>query len=793
MKAMGFDTINRGLVRLSNQLTEIAETLTYDFAGINNKRCAEIIDDYVIDFRYASRINFFEMFVPTPKLAKGDDIEIDLAEIGRVTAGFRESRDAIEESVAGMDDGVHAMDWDSKDATLTLIQYNLTVRGPYSTIQHVADSMDDYIRMLENVEDYFIQARDEAVGTFDTLIVIDPEKLLLVAAWLRRIITEAGSLKSAAFKLKIETDKVIPDTISLAAVPPALSPEESNRLFYILRIDLEQLSDVARKLQNTANSFMEADLKAAMEIEGFWSDCNNGRRMGKDLSARQEDTALLSEEVLSAMKQFPEFNSYEIDHGNVSYKYFNIYAAGRFEYRFDKILDSIRDARDGTLSPLHAEELEMVFDTMSVDDIDDLVAWSESYHISIDGVEKVGKLQSVKNEWNKFGKDISYQNFFNALGESIRISWTRDYVNTKDASHADAELIDGLLNTLQETLVIFGGIADFNLAIGIGAFSRAPGISKLIPQSVKDWGEDHQHRGIVAMAEFASLGTPDDWQELALFLLFPAAYQVAGRVEADARGEEFNQVPDILERIGGGIKEQVVQMYAEKGYFNGTMYAIGNILPLVFTTKGAGSVSRSGKVADDVVAGVRVGAGLSDDAVGAAKLVFAREMLEDLVAYKNAPVMATPGVPGTHRMPWDEFRELRKAERIAATSDDIAGSHLSEPRIFKRGSREFTLEQGNSKSGWQHIFERHIDKDNPIFSKSGRDYFDNWSESQICDALAQTIKHGDEKVFYGQSVFDYRYKGIDGQYQWLRATVWPDGRVQSFHPLSGSPPPIRRK
>ena len=113
---------------------------------------------------------------------------------------------------------------------------------------------------------------------------------------------------------------------------------------------------------------------------------------------------------------------------------------------------------------------------------------------------------------------------------------------------------------------------------------------------------------------------------------------------------------------------------------------------------------------------------------------------------------------------------------------------LTAPVSFNRGGRNFSLEQGDSSGGWTHIYERHIDRNNPLFSQSGRDFFPaSWTEEDILDALSKTLKHGKETSYHGLPVFLYRYRGPDGTYSWYRATVDNNGVVKTFHPLSGTP------
>ena len=53
------------------------------------------------------------------------------------------------------------------------------------------------------------------------------------------------------------------------------------------------------------------------------------------------------------------------------------------------------------------------------------------------------------------------------------------------------------------------------------------------------------------------------------------------------------------------------------------------------------------------------------ESAGLTKLRALKELLEDVRDYRNVPAMETPGVPGGVRLSFEEFREVRAAEREA--------------------------------------------------------------------------------------------------------------------------------
>ena len=114
--------------------------------------------------------------------------------------------------------------------------------------------------------------------------------------------------------------------------------------------------------------------------------------------------------------------------------------------------------------------------------------------------------------------------------------------------------------------------------------------------------------------------------------------------------------------------------------------------------------------------------------------------------------------------------------------------NLNQPYTFNRGQRQFSLLQGDSSSGWTHIWERHIDPFPGNADFLGKSKFSpNLGKSDIAEVLGQTLKHGRETDYYGLSVFEYRTNFNGTGYQTYRATTNPNGTVRTFHPVTCPP------
>jgi RHS repeat-associated protein len=98
-----------------------------------------------------------------------------------------------------------------------------------------------------------------------------------------------------------------------------------------------------------------------------------------------------------------------------------------------------------------------------------------------------------------------------------------------------------------------------------------------------------------------------------------------------------------------------------------------------------------------------------------------------------------------------------------------------------RGSRKFSLDDpGTPKSGWVHIFDRHISR---ILYLSKSKFDIRLVKDDILEALTRVIKHGKESSYYGQVVFTYRMNIKGTGYRRYRVTANPDMTIQTFHPL----------
>ena len=172
--------------------------------------------------------------------------------------------------------------------------------------------------------------------------------------------------------------------------------------------------------------------------------------------------------------------------------------------------------------------------------------------------------------------------------------------------------------------------------------------------------------------------------------------------------KDFHAIPKILERWGAGVKDQVAEIYEEMGPVNGTLYVIGEIVPMIVGTKGLGAIKEGKAVAEtanaakiaregEVIAGgVRV-TGEAAELANAARLIGIKDLIEDLQAYSKLPALAAPGVPATAKMPWTEFRAMRAEMWAAGESgimegagkslDDIAKGAGKNAKVFKEPCR----------------------------------------------------------------------------------------------------------
>jgi hypothetical protein len=108
------------------------------------------------------------------------------------------------------------------------------------------------------------------------------------------------------------------------------------------------------------------------------------------------------------------------------------------------------------------------------------------------------------------------------------------------------------------------------------------------------------------------------------------------------------------------------------------------------------------------------------------------------------------------------------------------GAVLSASRNFNRGQRTSILDQGTASAEWKHIFDRHVD----VTKFADKSKFPpTFSEADVISLLNMTLKHGKESSYAGNAVFEFRTNFKNSGHTTFRATVLPDGRVQTFHPL----------
>lgn len=104
---------------------------------------------------------------------------------------------------------------------------------------------------------------------------------------------------------------------------------------------------------------------------------------------------------------------------------------------------------------------------------------------------------------------------------------------------------------------------------------------------------------------------------------------------------------------------------------------------------------------------------------------------------------------------------------------------LDSPRTFSRGGDNFLLEMGDSKYGWTHIWERHIRQgaDDALFANRSK-FLNSASQEDIFNLLEQTLQNGTPGSYYDMTTYTHTIDGVS-----YRATVYGDGRIQTFHPL----------
>jgi hypothetical protein len=106
---------------------------------------------------------------------------------------------------------------------------------------------------------------------------------------------------------------------------------------------------------------------------------------------------------------------------------------------------------------------------------------------------------------------------------------------------------------------------------------------------------------------------------------------------------------------------------------------------------------------------------------------------------------------------------------------------------FKRGQVEYVLEQGDTKNGWKHIYDRHIDPMAATKYADAPDMFDqSLKTSDILELLGKTLKHGKTiGSYYGQTIIELRINFKGTGYQTYRVTLNQNSNViRTFHPAT---------
>jgi hypothetical protein len=102
----------------------------------------------------------------------------------------------------------------------------------------------------------------------------------------------------------------------------------------------------------------------------------------------------------------------------------------------------------------------------------------------------------------------------------------------------------------------------------------------------------------------------------------------------------------------------------------------------------------------------------------------------------------------------------------------------STPIAFRRGERIFYLEQGNTNTGWTHIYNRHID---PTKELDATKFPSNWNVGDILLALRTTIDKGTIGSYYSFTTYTktITMKGLGSRT--FRVTINTDGTIRTFH------------
>ncbi|MCL1852619.1 MAG: HNH/ENDO VII family nuclease, partial [Peptococcaceae bacterium] len=242
-----------------------------------------------------------------------------------------------------------------------------------------------------------------------------------------------------------------------------------------------------------------------------------------------------------------------------------------------------------------------------------------------------------------------------------------------------AHILDGIIKGCTNMGIFAGDVIDYAASAFYVGMSHIPGINKLMPEHVKEFTNRKFAEGNAAIGDFIGMGTPLDWLELVGFIMNTPVYVVVSGVTALVTQEPM-RFPTILEKLGDGIKEEITHIYEERGYVNGSLYVVGELLPLLLGTKGLGATTKTAeetaqaakilKEAETAFAATTLketeAAVKATEAVEAAKLLEMRNLLEDMTVWKNQPVLVTQeGVPIGRQFTFAEIRAQQTELRAA--------------------------------------------------------------------------------------------------------------------------------
>ncbi|MCL1851548.1 MAG: hypothetical protein FWF88_00745, partial [Peptococcaceae bacterium] len=316
-----FERIDRKMVKLSNELKLINSKITSDFTGTSANKCVGVIESYVTYYKQGALIHADTMDVSAPPLADDKPVIVDLTALKTLINTITTKRDSAIERTDRMNAKIDAMVWEGDDAAIARIQWNLIQKGPDSHIQNAADRTAEYIEMLRKTESFYKQAQEATAGAQGTRITIRIQRLKDIAGWLNRILQDTSTHMDSAVKLTNAAQSI-------------LRHQEDNRLTFIRRLNLEELREARRLLQETAEAFEEAERNIEQTRQDFLAYCRDHPR-GTDLQTIRQRTALLTEASIGTMTQYPGCGQYKIGiEGIIVYRNFNIIPNGDIRYRW---------------------------------------------------------------------------------------------------------------------------------------------------------------------------------------------------------------------------------------------------------------------------------------------------------------------------------------------------------------------------------------------------------------------------------------------------------------------------